>query len=138
MEYIASYLKGTLGLGISFKPNIFKSFEFFADADYCENWYRSFAEMDPFTAKSCSDWIITYAGCLIIWASKLQTHVATSTTMDKYIALSLALCVVIPIMELMDDLKDRGYGLISTKPIVYCKALEDNYRALKIARPPKM
>ena len=41
-------------------------------------------------------------------------------------------------MDLMDELKDRGYDLISTKPIVYCKAFEDNYGALEIARLPKM
>ena len=50
--------------------------------------------------------------------------------MDKYIALSLALRNVIPIMELMDELKERGYDLISTEPIVYCKAFEDNSGAL--------
>ena len=41
-------------------------------------------------------------------------------------------------MELMDDLKDRGYDLISTDPIVYCKAFEDNSGALEITRLPKM
>ena len=44
VEYIARYLKGTSDLGLSFKPDIYKSFEFFADADYCGNWSRSFAD----------------------------------------------------------------------------------------------
>ena len=79
-----------------------------------------------------------YAGCPVCWASKLQTRVATSTTMAEYIALSSALRDVIPIMELMDELKDRGYELISTEPKVYCKAFEDNSGALEIARLPKM
>ena len=61
VEYITRYLKGTSSLGISFKPEISKIFKCFADADYCGNWYRSFYEMDPSTAKSCTDWIITYA-----------------------------------------------------------------------------
>ena len=39
-------------------------------------------------------------------------------------------------MELMDELKDRGYDLISIKPIIYCKSYEDNYGALEIT-PPK-
>ena len=123
MEYIACYLKGTSDLGISFKPEISKSFECFADADYCRNWSRSFTKTDQSTAKSRSGWIISYAGCSIIWASKLQTHVATSTTMDEYIALSLAIRDVIPIIELMDELKDHGYDLISNEPIVFCMAL---------------
>ena len=41
-------------------------------------------------------------------------------------------------MELMDELRDRGYDLISTKPIVYCKAFEDNSGALEIAHLPNM
>ena len=41
-------------------------------------------------------------------------------------------------MELMDELKDSGYGLISTKPIVYCKAFGDNSGALETTRLPKM
>ena len=120
VEYIDCYLKGNYDLDLSFKPDISKSFECFADADYGGNWSRSFSERDPPTAKSCLSWMITYAGCPIIWASKLNTHVATSTTMSEHIALSSALRAVIPIMELMDELKDRGYGLIITEPIVYC------------------
>ena len=58
--------------------------------------------------------------------------------MAEYIALSSALQDVIPIMELMDELKDRGYELISTKPKVYCKSFKDNSGALEIARLPKM
>ena len=133
MEYIARYLKGTSDLRLSFKPDISKSFEYFADSNYCGNWSLSFAKTDRSTAKSRSGWIISYSGCPIIWASKLQTHVATSTTMAEYIALSLALRDVIPTMELMDELKDCGYDLISTKPIVYCKVFENNSGALEIA-----
>ena len=54
------------------------------------------------------------------------------------IALSSVLHDGIPIMELMDKLKDRGYDLISTKIIVYCKTIEDKSGALEIARLPKI
>ena len=63
---------------------------------------------------------------------------ATYIIMDEYRALSPALRDAIPIMELMDKLKDRGYELISTDPIVYCKAFKDSYGALEIVRLPKM
>ena len=122
MEYITNYLKGTPEIGLSFNPDISKSFECFADADYYGNCSYSFANTEPSTAKSRSGWIITYVGCPIIWASKLHTHVATSTTMAEYIALSSALRDFIPIMELMDELKDCGYEFISTETTVYCKA----------------
>ena len=58
--------------------------------------------------------------------------------MAEYIDLSLALREFITIMEPMDELKDCGYDLISTKHIVYCKAFEDNFCALEFVRLPKM
>ena len=58
--------------------------------------------------------------------------------MDEYIALSSALRYVIPIMELIDKLEECVYDLISTNPIVYCKACEDNFGALEITFLPKM
>ena len=38
----------------------------------------------------------------------------------------------------MDELKERGCDLISTNPIVYCKAFRNNSSALEIMRLPKM
>ena len=58
--------------------------------------------------------------------------------MAEYIALSSALRDVTPTMELIDEMKDSGYDLISTEPIVCCKAFGDNYGALEITRLPKM
>ena len=45
-----------------------------------------------------------YAGCPLVWASKLQTEVALSTAESEYIALSTALREVIPAMNLMREL----------------------------------
>ena len=44
VEYIGPYLKGTSELGISFNPDISKSFECFADADSFVNWSHSFTK----------------------------------------------------------------------------------------------
>ncbi len=63
----------------------------YCDADFSGNWNRSFAQVDPSTAKSRSGWIVLYAGCPVCWASKLQSHVALSTTEAEYIAMSQAL-----------------------------------------------
>ena len=62
VDYISSYLKGTSDLELSFKLDISNSFECFAGANYCGNWYRSFDETEPPTTKSRSSWIITYVG----------------------------------------------------------------------------
>ncbi len=94
--------------------------------------------MDPSTAKSCSGWIVFYAGCPVCWASKLQSQVALSTTKAEYIAMSMALRDVIPVMDLIAEIKDRGFQVICTQPYVYCKVFEDNSGALELAHLPKL
>jgi hypothetical protein len=43
------------------------------------------------TARSRTGYVIFYAGCPIIWKSKLQTQIALSTTKAESMALSAAL-----------------------------------------------
>ncbi len=82
--------------------------------------------MDPSTAKSRSGWIIFYAGCPVSWASKLQSQVALSTTEAEYIAMSQALRDVIPVMNLLQEMREREFQVICNEPYVYCKVFEDN------------
>ncbi len=79
------YLKKTRDVGTCFKPDQDKGFECYCNADFSINWNKHLAPFDPSTAKSCSGW---YAGCPVIWESKLQTQVALSTTETEYIAMS--------------------------------------------------
>eukprot|EP00957_Ditylum_brightwellii_P196772 14991626-Ditylum_brightwellii.AAC.1 len=44
---------------------------------------------DVSTSKSRTGYIITYAGCHILWASKPQTLVTLSTAEIEYVALSM-------------------------------------------------
>ena len=46
---------------------------------------------------------MTYAGCPILWKSKVQSGIALSTTEAGYIALSTALREVIAIIRLLED-----------------------------------
>jgi hypothetical protein len=52
--------------------------------------------------------------------------------------MSMALCDVIPIMELIKKMKGHHISVICTKPYVYCKVFEDNSGALELARLPKL
>ena len=74
-----------------------------------------FAQFDPSTSKSRSGWITFYAACPIIWASKLQTQVALSITEAKYITVfvSQSLHDVIPIMQLLEEMKGQGFKLFA-------------------------
>ena len=136
--YLVRYLKKTRDLGLRFKPDPTKGFECYCDADFSGNWNKPFAANDPSTAKSRSGWVVFYANCPIIWASKLQTQVALSTTEAEYIAMSMALRDVIPIMFLLQEMRHKNFKVICTEPIVYCKVFEDNSGALELARLPKL
>jgi hypothetical protein len=109
-------LKKTCNLGLKFKPDPGKGFECFCDADFSRLWNKMFAPVDPSTAKSRSGWIIFYAGWPVFWASKLQSQVALSTTKAEYIAMSQALRDVIPIMGLLQEMMERKFQVICTKP----------------------
>ena len=91
-----------------------------------------------------------YAGCPIIWVSKLQTEIALSTTEAEYIALSQAMRDVIPFVGLVEELSSV-FNLTCETPTVQWKACglstngkfsidvyEDNRGAYELARAPKM
>jgi len=136
--HLGKYLKHTRSEGIILKPDKLKSIEVYADADFAGNWNINTAEHDASTAKSRSGYIVLYAGCPIIWSSKLQTQVALSTTEAEYVSLSQALREVVPVMNLIKELKERKITTISSVPKVYCKAFEDNSGALELARSTKI
>ncbi len=136
--YLIHYLKKTQDLGTHFSPDQDKRFKCYCDADLSGNLNKHLAPFDPSTAKSQSVWIFFYAGCPVIWASKLQTQVALSTTEAKYITMSQSLRDVLPIMFLVQEIFKKGFQVICTKPYVYCKVFEDNSGALELARLPKL
>ncbi len=136
--YLIRYLKKTRDLGLRFKPDSTKGFECYCDADFSGLWNKAFAPVDPSTSKSQSGSIIFYAGCPVSWASKLQSQVAFSTTEAEYIAMSQALRDVIPIMGLLQEMRERDFKVLCTEPYVYCKVFEGNSGALKLARLPKL
>jgi hypothetical protein len=131
-------LKKTYELGLNFKPDPNKGFECYCDADFSGLWNKAFAPVDPSTSKSQSGWIIFYAGCSVSWASKLQFQVALSTTKVEYIAMSQALRDIIPIMGLLQEIREQDFKTLCPKPYVYCKVFEDNSGALELARLPKL
>jgi hypothetical protein len=52
--------------------------------------------------------------------------------------MSQSLRAVIPVMNLLQEMREQDYQVICTKPHVYCKVFEDNSGALELARLPKL
>jgi hypothetical protein len=95
VKAIGRYLLSTQDRGIIFKPNK-DGLLCYSDADFAGNWCKELCETDVTTAKSRTGYVIKNAGCPLIWASKLQTEIALSSTESEYVALSQSLRGVIP------------------------------------------
>ena len=91
--------------GLIYDPDESKGMEIFVDADFAGGFDKANAE-DPELVYSRTGFIIKYAGCPIIWKSKLQTEIALSTTEAEYIALSTSICEKIPIMCLLKEISE--------------------------------
>ena len=138
VRWLARYLKGTRDKGFIIKPQEGKGMEVYVDADFSGNWDKDIAHFDKDTARSRHGYIIMFAGCPIVWTSQLQTEIALSSTESEFTGLSYALRSAIPMMCLMNELKEHKFQVPYTKPTVHCKVFEDNSGALEIARLPKM
>ena len=64
-------------------------------------------------------------------------EIVLSSTESEYIGISYALREVIPIMELLKEMKHQGFPISTLKPQIHCKVFEDNSGALEMARTHK-
>jgi hypothetical protein len=137
IRQIVRYLIGTQDQGLILSPTQHE-FVVWVDADFAGNWHKDTSAVDVMTAKSRSGYTVTYAGCPIMWASKLQTEVALSTTEAEYISLSQSLRDTIPLMRLFDEVSETIDSRVISAPKVRCTVFEDNSGALELAKVPKM
>ena len=137
VRYIVRYLMITRDKGLILKPSQ-HSFVCYVDADFQGGWDASIAMTDSTTAKSRSAYIIMYGGCPIVWASKMQTDIALSTTESEYSALSEATREVLWLMGLMTEVKERLVPETIDIPTIRCTVFEDNEGAKAMATVPKM
>jgi hypothetical protein len=121
--------------GIRYKIDCSKGLECYVDADFAGGWDL----MDPHDASNLMlrmAFIIKYADCPIYWSSKLQTEIALSTAEVEYIALSSALCKVIPLMTIMKEINGE-FPLMMNPPTFYCKVWEDKQSCIVMATSQK-
>ncbi len=132
LKHLGRYLKATRKMGTILKPIEGMDLEVYVDADFCGNWDPK-ETWDVDTARSRHGYIISYAGCPVMWKSQLQTEIALSSTESEYCGLSYALRDAIPIMELLKEMKRFKFPIKTAKAKVHCKVFEDNSGALEIA-----
>jgi len=137
VKRIIRYLKKTRDKGIIMHVDKTKGIECFVDADFAGG-YQKDNTTNPRDCLSRTGYIIKYAGCPIVWSSKLQTTITLSTTEAEYMALSIACREVIYLINLTDELREQGVDLIAAKPVITCQVFEDNAGAIELAKFPKL
>jgi hypothetical protein len=134
VRWLGRYLKGTRDRGTIMTPMPEKDLEVYVDASFCGDWNPKEAATDRDTARSRHGYIIRYAGCPLLWKSQLQTEIALSSTESEYTGLSYALRDAIPIIELLKEMKGKGYPISSAQAHIHCQVFEDNSGALEMAK----
>ena len=133
LEQVGQYLKHTQDEGLVLKPTHKDlHIDCFVDTDFTGLWpYKD--KQDPSCVKSRTSFAICIANCPIIWTSKLQPDIATSTMEAEYNALSTAMKSVIPLLELL-RVVGKGMGMSEEQRTKFKTTIwEDNMGALTLA-----
>ena len=109
----------------------------YVDADFCGLWGSEDPE-DPVVAKSRTGYILTLAGCPLMWVSKLQTEVSVSTMMAEYVALSTAMRDMLPLKRLVKTVAKVVTGKDDVRVECHSDVFEDNNGALTVATTPRI
>ena len=134
IKRIAKYLIKTRDKGLIIQPDSELKLDLYADADFAGQWNLQNAD-DPASVKSRSGSIITLGNIPVLWSSKLQTQIATSTMHAEYIALSNALRDLIPIQDLLNEINGK-FPLERIEETRIARVWEDNEGAIKLAKKP--
>ena len=126
-------MKHSQDQGLILKPNLDAlNVDCYVDADFAGLWPHE-EKQDPSCVKSRTGYVICVANCPVVWVSKLQSDIATSTMDAEYNALSMAMKSVLPLLELLRIIgKQVGLNeeqLTKVKTTVW----EDNVGALTLA-----
>ena len=110
LEQVGQYLKQTQDGGLVLKPtHNALHVDCFVNTDFAGLWpYED--KQDLSCVKSHTGFAICIANCPIIWTSKLQPDITTSTMEAEYNALSTAMKSVIPLLELLKAV-GKGVGM---------------------------
>jgi len=96
VKRIGRYVLLTRDKGVIMSPKQDFRLDLYVDADFAGLWHRDYAELRE-CALSRTGYVITYCGCPVHWASKLQSEIALSTTESEYIAFSMATRDLLPL-----------------------------------------
>jgi len=137
IKRICRYLQGTKDRGLVMRPTGEWKIDCWVDADFCGLWGSEDPE-DPVVAKSRTGYIITLAGCPLMWVSKLQSEVSVSTMMAEYVALSTAMRDMLPLKRLVKEVSKVIAGKDNVVAMMKSDVWEDNNGCITVAKAPRI
>ena len=135
IKRIGRYLLGSKNRGIVLKPEPHKGLECYVDADFAGDWSKEDAG-DPDNVLSRTGFVVFYAGCPLVWASRMQMEIPLSTAELEYVACSTVMGDILSPMQLMHEI-DKIFPVTSPKPIAHCNVYEDNESCIAMAKNRK-
>lgn len=125
VKMILRYLKKTMDKGIIISPKSWLELDLYVDADFCGLFKRE-DDRDSSSVKSRTGYVITLAGCPVVWKSALQSAVCQSTLESEYHALSDALKTFLPVKRLIQELLHKTGDTSLEGATVRATVFEDN------------
>ena len=104
---LARYLIKTRTNGLILRPdfdNMLKV-DCYVDTDFAGLWNVE-DDQDPHCVKSRTGYVICVGGSPIVWSSKLQTLIASSTMESEYITMSTVCRELIPLCDLIKEVAE--------------------------------
>ena len=137
LKRIGRYLKNTASCVMIINLTRELVIDAYPDADF-SGMYGYEKPTDPACAKSCTGFVIVFAGVPVMWQSKPQNETALSTMEAEIISLATCMRELIPIMDMVQELAvavGKSAGDVNMKVSVH----EDNSGALVLAKtlPPQ-
>jgi hypothetical protein len=138
---ITRYLLATKDRGLLLRPTKDFTLDMYVDADFAGMYHREHSVFCD-NVLSHTGYIITYCGCPIHWASKLQTEIALSTTESEYIALSMATHELLPLRRLLLEINqysmipahlETNFTITKTSTLTTSMVYEDNASCIVVA-----
>ena len=137
VKQIIQYLQGTKDKGIIMEPKSELTLDCYVDADFA-GLYGVEDDQNSLSVKSRTGYVLLLANCPLLWVSRLQTEIASSTMESEYIALSQSVKDLIPLRRLLKLICESVLKTNRYNANMYSSIFEDNNGALQLARAPRM
>ena len=102
------------------------------DVDFAGLWQHE-EKQYPSCVKSSMGFVIAIANCPVVWSSKLQLDITSSTKEAEYNALSMVMRSVLPLLAVLKVVR-TGVGMFNEQVTTFKMTIwEDNVGALTLA-----